>query len=136
MRVSKFFFFVLNIRYILRQFWEYSSIISNFHYLFNLWFAFHILHNLITKVLMNYLTKTARHFRQNFTISLQICCFSRKESRLSILESEIQPLFEDRVKISDFRIFIDSDRKKSELLYDIRCNVDSIFRSCTKVHSL
>ncbi len=40
---------------------------------------------------------------------------------LSILESEIEPLFEDRVKISDFHIFTDSDRKKSELLYDVYC---------------
>ncbi len=39
----------------------------------------------------------------------------------SVLESEILPLFEKKVKISDFQIFIDSDRKKAELLYGIYC---------------
>ncbi len=45
----------------------------------------------------------------------------RKGPTLSTLESEIWPLFEKRVKISDFQIFVDSDRKKAEFLYGIYC---------------
>ncbi len=40
---------------------------------------------------------------------------------LSIMESDIQPLFEDSVKTSNFKIFIDSDRKKFEFYHDIHC---------------
>ncbi len=37
----------------------------------------------------------------------------RKGTTSPILESELQPLFEKRVKISDFQTFIDSNRKVS-----------------------
>ncbi len=39
-----------------------------------------------------------------------------------LLESEMYPLFEVVVKISDFQIFTDSDRRKSEILYAINCD--------------
>ncbi len=65
-----------------------------------------------------------------------MCTSLRKGTWLAILESEIQPLFEDSVKMSDFQIFIDSDRKKYELLYDIHCYFNSILRSCKKAHCL
>ncbi len=43
------------------------------------------------------------------------CTSLRKGSRLLILKIKIQPLFEDTVKMYDFQIFTDSDRKKVEL---------------------
>ncbi len=39
-----------------------------------------------------------------------------KGTKLPTPESELQPLFEGKVKISEFQIFTDSDRKKCELL--------------------
>ncbi len=39
-----------------------------------------------------------------------------------------------RVKIYDFQIFIDSDRKKVKFLYDIILLFNSTFHSCTKVY--
>ncbi len=79
------------------------------------------------------------HLYQTFTTfshTLFAFCSQRKGTRLPILESKIQSLFEDNVKISKFQIFTDSDRKKCVLLYDIYCYFDSTFCSYTKAHCL
>ncbi len=68
--------------------------------------------------------------------SLYIWMYSVKGPTWSTQSKKIWPLFEDRVKISDFHIFINSDRTKSRTFTGHLLLFDSTFCSCTKVHSL
>ncbi len=47
---------------------------------------------------------------------------SRSIGRSQLIDPQKRDIFGVRIKISDFQIFIDSDREKSEFLYAIYCN--------------
>ncbi len=52
-----------------------------------------------------------------------MCRTLSKSSFLSMLESEIYPFIKCGFKISDFQIFINSDRKKFEFFYTFYCDL-------------